>query len=80
MSRRNSHYLRTNSGGEGGIRTPDRVSPMPVFKTGAINRSATSPFITVLLRFLPKSPIPLIQKTVFKAAPVSIAHTTIHSE
>ena len=30
-------------GGEGGIRTPDTLSGMPVFKTGAINRSATSP-------------------------------------
>ena len=30
------------SGGEG-IRTPDRDSPMPVFKTGAFNRSATPP-------------------------------------
>jgi hypothetical protein len=31
------------SGGEGGIRTPDTLSGMPVFKTGAINHSATSP-------------------------------------
>src|ERR1700680_3321802 len=31
------------AGGEGGIRTPDTLSGMPVFKTGAINRSATSP-------------------------------------
>ena len=31
------------SGGEGGIRTPDTFSGMPVFKTGAINHSATSP-------------------------------------
>jgi hypothetical protein len=31
------------NGGEGGIRTPDTLSGMPVFKTGAINRSATSP-------------------------------------
>src|SRR5437773_4447480 len=30
-------------GGEGGIRTHDRVAPTPVFKTGAFNRSATSP-------------------------------------
>jgi hypothetical protein len=29
--------------GEGGIRTPGWASPTPVFKTGAINRSATSP-------------------------------------
>jgi hypothetical protein len=32
-----------HSGGEGGIRTPDTLSGMPVFKTGAINHSATSP-------------------------------------
>jgi hypothetical protein len=38
------------TGGEGGIRTPDTVSGMPVFKTGAINRSATSPPTTVLLQ------------------------------
>ena len=32
-----------SNGGEGGIRTPDTLSGMPVFKTGAINHSATSP-------------------------------------
>ena len=31
------------SGGEGGIRTHGRIAPTPVFKTGAFNRSATSP-------------------------------------
>ena len=31
------------SGGEGGIRTPGTLSGTPVFKTGAINHSATSP-------------------------------------
>ena len=30
-------------GGSGGIRTHGRVSPSPVFKTGAFNRSATLP-------------------------------------
>src|ERR1017187_5733213 len=35
--------LESVYGGEGGIRTPDTVSGMPVFKTGAINHSATSP-------------------------------------
>ncbi len=30
-------------GGEGGIRTPDTLAGTPVFETGAINRSATSP-------------------------------------
>ena len=41
-------YLKTLntiiiSGGETGIRTQDGVAPMPVFKTGAFNRSAISP-------------------------------------
>src|SRR5882757_5061812 len=31
------------SGGEGGIRTPDRLAPMPHFECGTINHSATSP-------------------------------------
>jgi hypothetical protein len=30
-------------GGEGGIRTHEALADPPVFKTGAINRSATSP-------------------------------------
>ena len=30
-------------GGEGGIRTPDRLAPMPHFECGAFNHSATSP-------------------------------------
>ena len=34
--------LRSN-GGEGGIRTHERVAPLLVFKTSAFNRSATSP-------------------------------------
>jgi hypothetical protein len=32
------------SGGEGGIRTPVELSPKAVFKTAAIDHSATSPF------------------------------------
>ena len=32
-----------SDGGETGIRTQDGVAPMPVFKTGAFNRSAISP-------------------------------------
>ena len=41
------------NGGEGGIRTHERVAPLLVFKTSAFNRSATSPrtkltiFITI---------------------------------
>lgn len=31
------------NGGGGEIRTHDGVAPMPVFKTGAFNRSATPP-------------------------------------
>ena len=31
-------------GGEGEIRTPETLTGLPVFKTGAFNRSATSPF------------------------------------
>ena len=31
-------------GGRGGIRTPDTLSGTPVFKTGAINHSATLPY------------------------------------
>ena len=31
------------AGGEGGIRTPDTLSGMPVFKTGVFDRSTTSP-------------------------------------
>jgi hypothetical protein len=30
-------------GGEGEIRTHEGLAPLPVFKTGAFNRSATSP-------------------------------------
>jgi integrase len=39
-----------SNSGEGGIRTPGRVAPTPVFKTGAIDRSATSPKKTFLTR------------------------------
>ena len=34
-------------GGESEIRTHERVAPLPVFKTGAFNRSAISPIIEV---------------------------------
>jgi hypothetical protein len=34
------------TGGEGGIRTPDRLAPMPHFECGAIDHSATSPGAT----------------------------------
>ena len=35
------------NGGETGIRTQERVAPLPVFKTGAFNRSAISPLVCV---------------------------------
>jgi hypothetical protein len=35
--------LFSRGGGEGGIRTPDRLAPMPHFECGAFNHSATSP-------------------------------------
>src|SRR6185437_9005078 len=35
-------------GGRGGIRTPDTLSGMPVFKTGAINHSATLPLQSMI--------------------------------
>ena len=37
-----SHVYK-NDGGETGIRTQERVAPLPVFKTGAFNHSAISP-------------------------------------
>ena len=42
-------------GGEGGIRTHERVAPLLVFKTSAFNRSATSPIMTVLLLLLTRN-------------------------
>ena len=43
MNYSNCMYIK-NDGGETGIRTQERVAPLPVFKTGAFNRSAISPF------------------------------------
>ena len=37
------HLYIKSDGGETGIRTQERVAPLPVFKTGAFNRSAISP-------------------------------------
>jgi hypothetical protein len=39
--------MQLNSGGETEIRTQERVAPLPVFKTGAFNRSAISPLVSV---------------------------------
>src|SRR5260221_1924240 len=53
----NAEGAAKSNGGEGGIRTPDTLSGMPVFKTGAINHSATSPRIaTVYQRFRSNPP------------------------
>ena len=38
-----SEAHRAQDGGEGGIRTPGELSPTEVFKTSAIDHSATSP-------------------------------------
>ena len=37
------------TGGEGGIRTPDGLAPMPHFECGAFNHSATSPQVWLAL-------------------------------
>ena len=39
--------MSMNSGGETEIRTQERGAPVPVFKTGAFNRSAISPLVSV---------------------------------
>jgi hypothetical protein len=39
--------LAKADGGWGGIRTHEELSPLPVFKTGAFNRSATHPQLIV---------------------------------
>ncbi len=36
-------YVFLGAGGWGGIRTHETVTRLPVFKTGAFNRSATHP-------------------------------------
>jgi hypothetical protein len=39
------HFAQAKAGGEGGIRTPVGLSPKAVFKTAAIDHSATSPHL-----------------------------------
>ena len=41
---KNLNMWSIKNGGETGIRTQERVAPLPVFKTGAFNRSAISPW------------------------------------
>ena len=43
-----SEKLLLKNGGEGGIRTPDGLAPIPVFETGAFNHSATSPLLSIV--------------------------------
>lgn len=57
-----SRHYKIN-GGRGGIRTPDTLSGTPVFKTGAINHSATLP----CLKF--STLLPIAQKTLAASAP-----------
>jgi hypothetical protein len=38
-----THFVPTDIGGRGGIRTHGTLAGTPVFKTGALNRSATLP-------------------------------------
>ena len=40
---RGHEATKKGAGGESGIRTHERLTPLPVFKTGAFNRSAISP-------------------------------------
>ena len=53
------------TGGEGGIRTPGTLSGTPVFKTGAINHSATSPgaIDDAILRGIPEHYTVRLSKT-----------------
>jgi hypothetical protein len=38
-----NQQVHSQNGGRGGIRTHGGLAPTPVFKTGALNRSATLP-------------------------------------
>ena len=49
------YCLKLNSGGEGGIRTPDTCYSTPDFESGTFNHSATSPALVV--RYKTKPPI-----------------------
>jgi hypothetical protein len=64
LRRRN---LAAPVGGEGGIRTPVRLSPEAVFKTAAIDHSATSPvtdWIIELMDLWMKSSVPSIHLSI----------------
>ena len=65
--------LACDSGGGGEIRTHERITPSPVFKTGAFNRSATPPLASYYAIRLP----PEQTENVFrerKAAGVALAY------
>ena len=61
--------LKFKNGGETGIRTQERVAPLPVFKTGAFDRSAISP-VNVLYLLSPNDAI----KIYFHTFLISIKH------
>ena len=44
------NFKNLSNGGETGIRTQERVAPLPVFKTGAFNRSAISPVEAFIIK------------------------------
>src|SRR5687767_1114606 len=50
MTGASGHCYRCEVGGEGGIRTPGPLSRSTVFKTAALNHSATSPGESILPR------------------------------
>ena len=54
------------NGGRGGIRTHEGRKPLPVFKTGAFNRSATRPLKTPLK---PGGDVMSIYQILWTAAP-----------
>ncbi len=61
------------SGGRGGIRTPDGLAPITVFKTAAFNRSATLPLPAFVGADLTKAQLArLIYSKFHRSASVSL--------
>jgi hypothetical protein len=52
-----TNLSNSRSGGEGEIRTRGGIATTPVFKTGALNRSATSPLLKVAASHCRRSPV-----------------------
>ena len=50
VGKKTAEILKNKNGGETGIRTQERVAPLPVFKTGAFNRSAISPMQAFIIK------------------------------